>query len=80
MDFLNTPEKLNRRLNHLPMGRFGEAIEQAKAVLFREFPNIRLCQVCNVRVGMADSTGYVIQLLLTIRPTLLDTICWSMEV
>jgi hypothetical protein len=24
-------------LNHLPMGRFGEAIEQAKAVLFREF-------------------------------------------
>lgn len=36
MDFLNTPEKLNRRLNHLPMGRFGEAIEQAKAVLFRE--------------------------------------------
>jgi NAD(P)-dependent dehydrogenase (short-subunit alcohol dehydrogenase family) len=37
MDFLNTPEKLNRRLNHLPMGRFGEAIEQAKAVLFREF-------------------------------------------
>ncbi|KAG7571452.1 hypothetical protein FFLO_00635 [Filobasidium floriforme] len=34
MDFLNTPEKLNRRLNHLPMGRFGEAIEQAKAVLF----------------------------------------------
>ncbi|KAJ9108096.1 hypothetical protein QFC19_002561 [Naganishia cerealis] len=34
MDFLNTPEKLNRRLTHLPMGRFGEAIEQARAVLF----------------------------------------------
>ncbi|KAJ1023606.1 hypothetical protein NDA16_003223 [Ustilago loliicola] len=34
MDFLNTPEKLNRRLTHLPMGRFGEAVEQAKAVLF----------------------------------------------
>ncbi len=34
MDFLNTPEKLNRRLTHLPLGRFGEAIEQAKAVLF----------------------------------------------
>lgn len=34
MDFLNTPEKLNRRMNHLPMGRFGEAIEQARAVLF----------------------------------------------
>jgi hypothetical protein len=36
MDFLNTPEKLNRRLTHLPMGRFGEAVEQAKAVLFRK--------------------------------------------
>ena len=34
MDFLNTPEKLNRRLNHLPIGRFGEAIEQARAALF----------------------------------------------
>lgn len=37
MDFLNTPEKLNRRLTHLPLGRFGEAIEQAKAVLFRMY-------------------------------------------
>lgn len=35
MDFLNTPEKLNRRLVHNPMGRFGEAVEQAKAVVFR---------------------------------------------
>lgn len=34
MDFLNTPEKRDRRLVHVPMGRFGEAIEQAKAVLF----------------------------------------------
>lgn len=34
MDFLNTPEKLNRRLVHLPIGRFGEAIEQARAALF----------------------------------------------
>ncbi|ORX39602.1 putative fatty acid beta-oxidation-related protein [Kockovaella imperatae] len=34
MDFLNTPEKLNRRRIHLPQGRFGEAIEQAKAVVF----------------------------------------------
>lgn len=34
MDFLNTPEKRDRRMIHVPMGRFGEAIEQAKAVLF----------------------------------------------
>lgn len=36
MDFLDTPEKRDRRLVHLPMGRFGEAIEIAKAALFRE--------------------------------------------
>lgn len=34
MDFLDTPEKKNRRLVHVPMGRFGEAIEQAKGALF----------------------------------------------
>jgi len=34
MDFLNTPEKRDRRMVHLPMGRFGEAVELAKAALF----------------------------------------------
>ncbi|KAF8341642.1 uncharacterized protein EI90DRAFT_2989416 [Cantharellus anzutake] len=34
MDYLNTPEKRERRLVHLPLGRFGEAIEQARAALF----------------------------------------------
>ena len=34
MEFLDTDEKKNRRLVHLPMGRFGEAIEVAKAALF----------------------------------------------
>lgn len=38
MDFLNTAEKRDRRMNHLPMGRFGEAVELAKAALFRTFP------------------------------------------
>ena len=37
MDFLNTDEKRNRRLVHLPMGRFGEAVEVAKGALFRKF-------------------------------------------
>jgi hypothetical protein len=37
MEFLNTPEKRDRRMVHIPMGRFGEAIEQAKAALFRKF-------------------------------------------
>lgn len=34
MDFLNTDEKKERRMVHLPMGRFGEAIEVAKGALF----------------------------------------------
>ena len=34
MDFLNTEEKKQRRLVHVPMGRFGEAAEMARAVLF----------------------------------------------
>lgn len=38
MDFLNTEEKRDRRLVHLPLGRFGEAIEVAKGALFRERP------------------------------------------
>jgi NAD(P)-dependent dehydrogenase (short-subunit alcohol dehydrogenase family) len=38
MDFLDTQEKRDRRLVHVPMGRFGEAIEQAQAVLFLASP------------------------------------------
>eukprot|EP00123_Amoebidium_parasiticum_P014337 comp22451_c1_seq1/m.33737 comp22451_c1_seq1/g.33737 ORF comp22451_c1_seq1/g.33737 comp22451_c1_seq1/m.33737 type:complete len:268 (-) comp22451_c1_seq1:210-1013(-) len=34
MEFLNTEEKKERRLVHVPMGRFGEATEIAKAALF----------------------------------------------
>ncbi|BGP15121.1 hypothetical protein JCM10213v2_003076 [Rhodosporidiobolus nylandii] len=34
MDFLDTEEKKQRRMVHLPMGRFGRAVEQAKAALF----------------------------------------------
>ncbi len=34
MKFLNTEEKKQRRLVHVPMGRFGEAKEMAQAALF----------------------------------------------
>jgi hypothetical protein len=37
MDFLNTAEKRDRRMVHLPMGRFGEAVELARAALFCTF-------------------------------------------
>jgi NAD(P)-dependent dehydrogenase (short-subunit alcohol dehydrogenase family) len=42
MDFLNTAEKRDRRMVHLPMGRFGEAIEVAKGALFRTFTLARI--------------------------------------
>lgn len=45
MDFLNTPEKRDRRLVHLPMGRFGEAIEQARAALFRKLSLSQVSQL-----------------------------------
>ena len=34
MKYLNTPEKKQRRLVHIPMGRFGEAKEIAYAALY----------------------------------------------
>jgi len=34
MSYLNTDQKKQRRLVHIPMGRFGEAAEMAKAALF----------------------------------------------
>jgi NAD(P)-dependent dehydrogenase (short-subunit alcohol dehydrogenase family) len=34
MDFLDTEEKKNRRLVHVPMGRFGQAKEMADAALY----------------------------------------------
>ena len=34
MKYMNTEEKKQRRLVHVPMGRFGEAEEIAKAALF----------------------------------------------
>lgn len=34
MEFLDTEEKRRRRLVHVPMGRFGEAVEMARGALF----------------------------------------------
>ena len=34
MSFLDTDEKKQRRLVHIPMGRFGEAAEMAQAALY----------------------------------------------
>lgn len=54
MDFLDTPEKRERRLVHLPMGRFGEPIELARAALFCKFQTffflyrIKACMPCDI--------------------------------
>jgi hypothetical protein len=45
MDFLNTDEKKQRRLVHLPMGRFGEAVELANAALFCKYFRCRIQRV-----------------------------------
>ena len=60
MNFLNTPEKRDRRLVHLPMGRFGEAIEVAKGALFREYPVATLSILISDHLLVASSdSSYV---------------------
>ena len=61
MNFLNTPEKRDRRLVHLPMGRFGEAVEIAKAALFCRWRF--LLYVCQTRTHVytvaSDESSYM---------------------
>jgi len=48
MEFLDTEEKRQRRLVHLPMGRFGEAVEIAQAALFREYFTFFIAVLMNI--------------------------------
>jgi hypothetical protein len=59
MDFLNTAEKRDRRLVHLPMGRFGEAVELAKAALFRTFSYHLVTFVNNSNPVASDESSYM---------------------
>ncbi len=59
MKFLNTDEKKNRRLVHLPMGRFGEAKEMAKAALFLASDDSSYVTASDFMVDGGLSAAYV---------------------
>ncbi|KIL68246.1 hypothetical protein M378DRAFT_191234 [Amanita muscaria Koide BX008] len=59
MDFLNTPEKRERRLVHLPMGRFGEAVELARAALFLASDESSYITGTDFKVDGGLSSAYV---------------------
>ncbi|ETW84267.1 hypothetical protein HETIRDRAFT_425696 [Heterobasidion irregulare TC 32-1] len=59
MDFLDTPEKRDRRLTHLPMGRFGEAVEVAKATLFLATDESSYMTGIDVKVDGGLTSAYV---------------------
>jgi len=59
MDFLNTAEKRDRRMIHLPMGRFGEAVELAKAALFLASDDSSYMTGTDFKVDGGLSSAYV---------------------
>ena len=59
MDFLDTEEKKQRRLVHIPMGRFGEAEEMAKAALFLASPESSYVNGADFVVDGGITSAYV---------------------
>jgi len=59
MNFLDTPEKRDRRLVHLPMGRFGEGVEIAKAALFLASDESSYMTGTDLKVDGGLSSAYV---------------------
>jgi NAD(P)-dependent dehydrogenase (short-subunit alcohol dehydrogenase family) len=59
MKFLNTEDKKQRRLVHIPMGRFGEAKEMAQAALWLASDESSFTTGANFLVDGGITAAYV---------------------